>query len=168
MREGNIFSLFTLAGWGGGQGGKYPIPGQDKGVSLPGPDGEGVPHPADRVGYAIPGMDGEVSHPRSGGGYPIPGLDGGVPNPRSRQGEYPIPGLDGGVYPILLMGGTPIQDQDWGIPWGTPHQELMGPSLPHLGLDEVPPPPPRTGSRTGWGSSPHPRSGWGTSHPIKT
>ena len=74
------------------------------------------------------------------GGYPIPGLDG----------RYSIPGLDGGGtpshvqmggtpsqvwmrYPILLTGGTPIQDQDRGYPRvPLPHQELDGVTTPPI------------------------------------
>ena len=83
MGEGNIFSLFTLAG-------------------------EGIPHLRFEVGgYPISGLGG-VPHPMSGG-YPISGLGRGVPHLRSRV--VPISGL--GWYPSQvwgvphLQGGTP-------------------------------------------------------------
>ena len=66
MREGNSFSLSTLAGgtpsqvWMGGGG--TPSQVQMGGYPIPGPD---------RRGYPIPGLDGRR--------YPIPGLDGGYP-----------------------------------------------------------------------------------------
>ena len=91
MREGNIFSLFTLVAVGGG----YPIPGLDR----------RAPHPADR-GVTPFQVQMRVPHPRSrqevphpaDGPNPIPGLDR----------RYPIPGLDRDEeYLILLTGGTP-------------------------------------------------------------
>ena len=192
MREGNIFSLSTLA-----EGGGYPVPG---------PDG-GVPYPRSRWGYPIPGLDRGVPHSRSRWeGYPIPGPDGGTPSqvwmgvsdPRSRWG-YPIPGLDRGVpHPRSEQGGTPSQvhmgvphprsgqgypipDPDRGTPskvWmgGTPSQVWMGgylilltggtPSKIRMGY----PPCSRLDvvppSRTGWGTLLS-RTGWGTP-PSKT
>ena len=96
---------------------------------------------------------GGLPDPRSGqGGYPIPGLDRGVPHPRFRWG-----------YPILLMGGTPIQDQDW---MGYPHprldrvppvQDWMG--YPRPRLDWVPP------SKTGWGIPIQDWTGYPPPHP---
>ena len=79
-REGNSFSLSTLAGWG-------------------------VPHPRSRWGYPIPGLDfggypipltgGGYLHPRSGWGVPpCPRLDGVPPRPRLDV-VPPCPGLDG-------------------------------------------------------------------------
>ena len=110
MREGNIFSLFTLSGEGVpcprfGLGGGNPIPGVEGGYPIPGMDrGGGYPIPDVDGGYPIPGPD--------GGGYPIPGVDWGVPHPADRGGVlHPRSGWGGG-YPILLMlEGTPIQDQ---------------------------------------------------------
>ena len=65
MGEGNIFSLFTLAGRGG-----VPHPRSvDRG---------GYPIPGWGGGYHVPGLGGGVPHPRSGGG--------GVPCPRSVGG----------------------------------------------------------------------------------
>ena len=116
MREGNIFSLSTPCGGGGG-GREFPVPGLD---------GGGTPSQVWTRGYPILLM-GE-------GVYPIPGLDGG----------YAIPGLDQG-YPILLTGGdTPLQDHDGGnpvVPFAI--QDWMGHPPPHPGLDGVPPPNPR-------------------------
>ena len=103
MREGNIFSLFTLGGGGnsisaldrgypipglGEQGGLYPIPGLDRGGTLsqvwmgrgypiPGLDGEGVPHCTS--GWGVP-------HPRSGQGGTPSQVWMGVPHPRSGRG----------------------------------------------------------------------------------
>ena len=121
MREGNIFSLFTLAG--GGEG--YPISGLD---------GGGVPHYSSRWG--------DTPSQVQTGGYPIL-LTGGVPHPRSqwvppsaewgtplsqpwiggtpisRMGYLPYPW----VPPVRRMGYPP--DLRWGVPpsktgWGTP------------------------------------------------
>ena len=56
MTEGNIFTLFTLAGGGG------------------------VPHPANGGGYPISGLDKGVPLSQVWmGGYPIPGVNGGTP-----------------------------------------------------------------------------------------
>ena len=106
------------------------------------------------------------------GGYPIPGSGGGtpsswwgVPNPRDRWGwEYPIQ-LGGTPSQFQVGGGYSIPGPDMGstpsqVQGGTPSQVWMGYSLsrtvrgtlPHSGLDEVPPPPPP--SRTGWGTPP--------------
>ena len=63
MREGNSFSLFTVAG-----GGEHPIPGPNRG---------GVPHPRSGWGGIPHSADG-------GGGYPIQDQEGGyarVPPP---------------------------------------------------------------------------------------
>ena len=122
MREGNIFSLFTLAGGvphlrsrrgrGGTssqvQTGGYPIPGPI--LIL-----DGVP-PISRMGYpSICTWDG-VPH-SADGGYPIQDEDGRVPPPQ--QNWYPSPGPDLG----------------WGLSWGTPIQDWMGypPSRPGMG-----------------------------------
>ena len=93
MGEGNIFSLFTLAG---GEGG---TPSQIW----------GVPHLRSEVGggYLARSGLGGVPHPMSGvGGYPISG-PGGTPSPEedpmSGRG-YPMSGrgypMSGGGYPI--------------------------------------------------------------------
>ena len=87
MREGNIFSLPTLAGGGG-----YPVSGL---AGL----GWG--------GYPLSGL---------GGGYPIPGLGRGVPRPRSRWGYpisclgrgYPISGQGGTSSQVWMVEGTPL------------------------------------------------------------
>ena len=73
MREGNIFSLFTLVGGGN------PISGPD--------GGGGVPHPADGG-----------THPKSGRGYPIL-LTGRLPPSKIRTGGTPHPRLDGVPLP---------------------------------------------------------------------
>ena len=81
MREGNIFSLFTLAGGGGlcprsrkGGGGRYLIPGLDK----------GLPHPADRGGWS--------SSQVWMGGTPIQGhFRGGIPPPIQDWNGVPPP-----------------------------------------------------------------------------
>ena len=83
MREGNIFSLFTLAG-----GGVVPIPGLD---------GRGYPNPD---------LDREVPHPADGG-YPIPGLDRGVPHPRSGPGGIPCQIWMGGMPSQVSTRSTP-------------------------------------------------------------
>ena len=123
MREGNIFSLCTLAGGGGGT----PI------------------LPMGGRGYPIPSSWwGRRSHPRSGqgdtpsqvwtGDTPSQVLMGeGGPIPRSGWG-YPIPGLDGGTPFQVWTGGTPFWGQE-GVPdprsgWGVPHSQVkMG--VPH-------------------------------------
>ena len=64
MGEGNIFSLFTLAGRGGG--GMYPISGISRGG-----------------GYPVPGLGGGIPSQVWVGGYPISGLGRGVPHLRS-------------------------------------------------------------------------------------
>ena len=78
MREGNIFSLLTLAGGG--------IPHSRSRQGVPHLADCGVPHSRSRMGGV------GVLHPVLDRGYPIPGPDRG----------YPIPGLDEG-YSILLM-----------------------------------------------------------------
>ena len=91
MREGNIFSLFTLSG------GRYPVSGLD-GV---------VHHPRSRWGCTPSQVQmGVVPHPRSRWGYLIPGLDGGIPHPRSGQGVPPSK---------IRMEGTPPSKSGWDI-----------------------------------------------------
>ena len=80
MKEGNIFSLFTL-----GRGG-YPHLADGGGTPFPGQDRRGYPHPADR---GTPSFLTE-------GGTPFPGR-GRVTPFQVRTGEYPIPGQDGGI-----------------------------------------------------------------------
>ena len=98
MTEGNIFSLFTLAGEGGTPhpadwGGVYPHPRSGWWVPHPADGGDRVPPSQVRMGgYPHPG-------PRSGwggGSFPIPGQDGGTPPFRSccrgvLTGVYPHP-----------------------------------------------------------------------------
>ena len=139
MREGNIFSLFTLAGGGGGN-------------SIPDPDGRNPSQvwTGGGGGYIILLMRGTPSQVWIGEGtsscwqeevpqYPI--LLRGVPHPTSRQGVpwgIPWSRLDGGVPSIKSwMGYPPIQGwmgsghpvQDWmrylstKTGWGTPYQE---------------------------------------------
>ena len=81
MREGNIFSLSTLAGGG------YPHPANGGVTPFPGQDGR----------YPIPGLDRGLPHPRfEQGGTPIQGLDKG-----GTLGYLPPhPGLDGVPPPI--------------------------------------------------------------------
>ena len=137
MREGNIFSLFTLVE------GRYPVPGPDR--------GEGVPHPAHGWRYPIPGPDGgggTQSQVQMGGtpsywGGTHSSSGWGVPHPRSKWGGVTHPTDE----------GTPIQDQDRGYPgvtgWGTPLYKIeWGTLRPRLDgvppcsrLDGVPPPP---------------------------
>ena len=120
MREGNIYSLSTLAGLGGVP---HPRSGKKGGTESQVQMGRGVPHPSDGgrgAQYAL-----------KTGGTPSQ-VWMGVPHYMSRWG-VPIPGPDRG-YPILLMGGTPIQDHD-GVPksktgWGTPRPRLDGVLLP--------------------------------------
>ena len=182
MREGNSFSLFTLAGGGGG----CPIPGPDGGYPILGPDG----------GYPIPGLGGGCPfcwwgdpHPRSGlegahqqNGYLNPRLDG-VPPPPSRPGMgvplgIPPPVQDWMEYPLSKTGwGTPLV-QDWigYLPskirtGGTPCQQNGVP--PHPRLDGVPPRPSRPGMGVpcrvppvqDWMGYPPSKTGWGTPHP---
>ena len=64
MREGNSFSLSTLAGWG------YPVSGLDW----------GVPHPRSRQGGT----------PSQGWTGVLHSADGGYPHPRSRWGYPPV------------------------------------------------------------------------------
>ena len=118
MGEGNIFSLFTLAGGG---------------VPRPRFVGRGVPHP--RSGWGVP-------FPFLGGGTPSQvGGGGGVPHPRSgwclgyhppaRFGWWvvpppPQPGLNGGEVPrvppsqVWMVGGypgcSPARSGWWGYP----------------------------------------------------
>ena len=112
MREGNIFSLFTLAGGG------YPIPGPDGRVHHPA-DGEGgTTSMVWRGGYPVPGPDRGVPCPRSGWGVPHP-ADGEVPPSKIRMGVPPCPRLDG-VPPIQdCMGYLPLSK----TAWGPPHQK---------------------------------------------
>ena len=127
MGEGNVFSFSVHISSGEGDpiwltkrvGGKEDTPTQ---VWM----GRGVPHPRSRRGggYPIAGLD--------GGG--ISGLDRGVSHPA--YGGVPPSQVWIGAYSILLMGGTPIQDQDREVPRGSPHQDWMG----------VPP------LETGWGT----------------
>ena len=88
MKEGNIFTLSTLAGGGG--------------IPLPANGGGGTRSQVWTGGVTqFPGLD--------GGRYPIP---------RSRQGGTPIPGLDGGTleYPPH-PGQVPGQDRGYpGVP----------------------------------------------------
>ena len=58
--------------------------------------------------------------PHLQGGYPVPGLDGGTPSQ-----------VWTGGYPILLMGVTPIQDQDRG-----PRLDGVPPPLPNHETDQ--------------------------------
>ena len=113
----------------GGGGGTCPM------------SGWGVPHPRS-------GREGGIHHPADGGGggiHPIPGLDGrGVPINLLMGGGGFTPSqvwmggtpsqVQMGGYPILMIGGIPIQDQDREVPpsrlvggtsqskigWGTP------------------------------------------------
>ena len=79
-REGNIFSLSTLAGGGG-----YPFPGQDWG-------GGGYPIPRSGCEDTL-GCAPHSGCPRSGweGGNPHPELDGGTPLSRAGWGTSPPP-----------------------------------------------------------------------------
>ena len=141
-REGNIFSLSTLAREGG-----TPSQVWTRGVPHPRSRWGGGPHPADRGRYPVPGLN---------RGYPAPGLDWGVPHSRSRQ-EIPHPRSEqrgtpscwgGSPSQVWTGGGNPSQVQTGGTPslvqtWGTPlpWSRLDGvPPCP--GLDGVPPPPP--------------------------
>ena len=101
MREGNIFSLITLAGRGGGV--PYPRSRWE------------VPHPRSGRGGGYPILlTRGVSHLRSGqGGYPIPGLDGGG-----------IPFCwQGGTTSKIRMGVPWVPPS---AEWGTPIQDWMG------------------------------------------
>ena len=110
-REGNIFSLFTLAGGGGGTPShdcgweRYHISGQGGGgtpsqvwmVGVP-----GIPSTTTtRTGWGTPPHQDwmEYPPPRSGwwGGYP--GYSPPPPPPPGLDGVTPNPGLDGGGYP---------------------------------------------------------------------
>ena len=142
MREGNIFSLSTLAGGGGGRGTPSQIWGDTP--SQVWMVGRGVPHP--RSGWWGGGFP--IPSPGWGGGvYPIPGLDGGrvprvtppparsgwwgVPHPRSGWwGVPPLPGLDGGGGYV----GYPPPGQVWMVGC-TPSQVWM------VGVHRVPPTP---------------------------
>ena len=123
MREGNSFSLSTLAGGGGGTLSRVWM-----GESTPFQVWTGgVTHPKVQTrGYPIQDQD---------GGYPIQGMDGG----------YPIQDQDGG-YPIhTLDRGYPIQDQDRGTrDWmGYPHQQNGVPPPIQTWDGEFPGYPPR-------------------------
>ena len=86
MREGNSFSLSTLAGGGGRKGGN-PISNLGRG---------GVPHPRSRWGEGTP------SQVWTGGGCPISGLKRGVPHSADRG--YLIQDQDGGWrYPEVPL-----------------------------------------------------------------
>ena len=136
MGEGNIFSLFTLAGRGG-----TPSQTWD---GVPCPRSGGVPHPRSGWGgYPVPGLGGRYPAPGLGwGGYPVPGLGWGVPCPKSGLGgtlsqvwvgEVPCPksGL-GGTPSQVWLGGVPHPRSGWGDTlsqvWvgGIPHHEWMG------------------------------------------
>ena len=118
MTEGYIFSLSTLAGWGGG----YPVPGLGRGNTPSQVWVGGVPHPRSRCGQD-----------------PILGLgrEGGTPS-QVWVGEYPIPGLGGTPSQVWIVGGgTPshLRSGWWGVPhvrsrWGVPHLRSRG--VPHL------------------------------------
>ena len=122
MREGNIFSLSTLAEGGVNR------PRSGGGVLHPrSRRGGGVPHPRSRRG---------VLHPRSGQrGYPIQDQNGG--------GGYPgVPshsGLDGVPPPIKTEWGYPPPIQDWMV-YHPPSQDWMGYSLPSITGWGTPPP----------------------------
>ena len=106
MREGNIFSPFTLVGGGGtpscrrwGEGtpsqvciGGYPIWLVKGRVPHP---AEGVPHP--RSGWGVPWG----KPPRTGWSNPLPGLDGVTPPSRPGMGYPPVQDW---------MGCPPVQD----------------------------------------------------------
>ena len=145
MREGNSFSLFTLAGRG------YTTPGLGRGGGNPSQvwmGGGGVPysrfgwgvlHPKSG-GYPIPGLGGECTIPGLGGGYPIPGPDGGRGTPSQVwMGGTPSQVWTGGTpgYPCHhdWMGYSPTMT-GWGTPtmtgWGTPHHDWMGYPLPPI------------------------------------
>ena len=138
MREGNIFSLFTLAGGRGvpcprSEGGGYPIQ-----VCMVG----GTPSQVWGGGVPWPGLDG-------GEGYPIPGLVwGGYSSQVWIVGDTPDQ-VWGGGYPIPGVGGIPARSGWWGVPpWpGLDGGGYLG--SPLLGLDggRVPPPAPPPTSR---------------------
>ena len=187
MEEGNIFSLFTLAGRAG-----VPLPRS----------GGGTPSQVWVGGYPISGL---------GGGYPIPGLDGGYPPPPGLNGVPPTQAWMVGVprvSPTRTGWGTPTQVWMVGVPSTPPPPGLNGvpptqvwmvgvPWVPPPGLDEVPPTqgiphqdwmryPPHHQDWMGYpptqvwmvGGTPHQdwmrypptqgtptRNGWGTPHP---
>ena len=188
MGEGNIFSLFTLAGgegylipglgWGGGTPARsgwwgYSIPGLG-GVPKSGLDGGGTQSlgwgcSSTRSGWW--GVPRVPPHQQDWMGYPPPtGLDGVPPTIRTGWGTPPHPGLDG---------IPPPRSGWWGVPRVPPHQQDWMGYPPPTGLDWVPPPgldwvPPHPGldgggypptNRTGWGTPPTNRTGWGTPPP---
>ena len=130
MREGNIFSLSTLARKGGG-GERYPI-------LLTG-GGGGTLSQVWTGGYPIPGMDGGVSYPRSRWG-------GGTPSQVWTRGGRGVPyPADGKVSPSKIRtGGTPQSKTGWVLP--NPRLDGVPPSRTGWGT-----PPP---SKTGWGTPP--------------
>ena len=129
MREGNIFSLFTLAPHlRSGRGGGVPIPGPDRGGETPSQvqTGEGTPSQVWMGGYPfwegctpskIRGGYLRVPHPDLGWGVPWgiphPRLDGVPPRPRLDR-VPPHPRLDGGVPPVskastyYMAGSVPL------------------------------------------------------------
>ena len=124
MGEGNIFSLFTLAGGGGYpisslRWGEVPQPGLDNGMGYPPRHGMGYP-PRHGMGYP----------PRPRMGYP-PGPGMGYP-PRPGMGYPPwtwdgVPPRHGTGYPPDMGQGTP-PDMGQGTPpdlrWGTPPRQI--------------------------------------------
>ena len=88
MGEGNIFSLFTLAGRRG-----YPVPCLRVGGGNPSQVWVGVP--CIRFGWWM------VPHPRSGWGVPHPKSGQGPPHPRSEWGYYGYPLARSGWWGVL-------------------------------------------------------------------